>query len=230
MKLALIVSVLTTSSLLSFSQQSEPIRSGDIIQNGITLYDSGQYKKALELYNLIDRNDTNYIRSLYERSITCQADSQYSLALKFCKEGLAFRKDNEYMAELYNTYGNLLDITDEPDKSFIAFDEAIKKFPSYPLLYFNKGVAFQARQRYAEAEEQFKKSLLINPFQYSAHYYLGLSALAQGKIIPAFLSFVAYLSLNPEGKYSTKCIDLIDAISKSKDEISGIQIKSDRRI
>jgi antitoxin component YwqK of YwqJK toxin-antitoxin module/Tfp pilus assembly protein PilF len=226
MKFVLIVSVLTLNSYFSFSQQNGPLHSGDIIDKGIQLYDSGQFKKALELYNLIDRNDTNYLKSLYERSITCQADSQYVLAKAYCEEGLAYKEDNEYMAELYNTYGNILNITGEVDKSVQVFDEAIKKYPSFSLLYFNKGLALHSMQHYAEAEELFKQALLINPYQYSAHYYLGVTALAQGKIIPAFLSLLAYLSLYPEGKYSTKCIDLIDAISKTKDEILEYKSKA----
>jgi uncharacterized protein len=226
MRFFLIVSLLTALSFPSISQQHSPVNSGEILEKGIQLYDSGEYKKALQLYSLIDRNDTNYIKILYQKSITCQADSQYSLAIQFCEEGLSYKQDNEYLVELYNTYGNILNITGQSDKSINIFDEAIRKYPSYSLLYFNKGLALHSKQHYAEAEDQFKQALLINPYQYSAHYYLGLSALAEGKIIPAFLSLLAYLSLYPEGKYSKKCVDLIDAISKSKDEILEYKSKA----
>src|ERR1700679_1471528 len=51
---------------------------------------------------------------------------------------------------------------------------------------------------------------------YSAHYQLGLTALKQGKIVQAFLSFVAYLLMYPEGKYESRSISVLSEISKVK--------------
>ena len=43
----------------AISQNDGPINSGELINQADQLYDSGQYKKAIALYDQIDRNDTN---------------------------------------------------------------------------------------------------------------------------------------------------------------------------
>jgi len=86
-------------------------------------------------------------------------------------------------------------------------------------LYFNKGVVQLSSKRYTDAEALFQKALMINPYMYSAHYQLGLAALRQGKIIPAYLCFIGYLLVNPSGRYSANAINLLSQMSKGTDEI-----------
>jgi len=203
----------------SSAQKIELINSGELIKHGAALYDSGQYKSAFIELNKVNRSDTNYVWSLYEKALTCEADSQYSQAIKYCQEGLALKEQREYEAELYNTYGNTLNEMGQRDKAIQVFDAAIARYPGYSLFYYNKGVVFLDLNKPDEAERWFQKTLLINPYMYSAHFQLGVAALRQGKIIPSFLSLIGYLLVNPEGKYWQKSINLLDHISKSSDEI-----------
>ncbi|HZY36054.1 MAG TPA: tetratricopeptide repeat protein [Mucilaginibacter sp.] len=222
LKLLLVLLVLYPK--LSSAQKFELVNSGDIIKQCAVLYDSGKYKQALDL-NKINRSDTNYVWSLYEKAISCEADSQYTQAVKYCEEGLALKEQREWEPELYNTYGNSLMDLKQRDKARTVFDQAIAKYPSYALFYFNKGVTFMGESRWAEAETWFQKSLMISPYMYSAHYQLGLAALNQGKIIPAYLSFVAYLLMTPDGKYWSKSIHYINEISRATDEILDFKNK-----
>jgi antitoxin component YwqK of YwqJK toxin-antitoxin module/Tfp pilus assembly protein PilF len=203
----------------SFAQKIELVNSGDVIKQSITLYDSARYKDALKLLTKVNRSDTNYVWSVYEKAVNCSADSQYTQSIKYCQEALALTTQREYEPELYNTYGNALDDLGQPEKALKVFDAAIAKYPAYSLLYFNKGIAYIALKRYADAEAMFQKTLLINPYMYSAHFQLGIVALQEGKIMPAFLSIVGYLLVNPEGKYWSRSIGLLDKISKGTDEI-----------
>ncbi|HEY4966421.1 MAG TPA: hypothetical protein VII28_08480, partial [Puia sp.] len=129
--------------------------------------------------------------------------------------------------KIYNAYGNIFSDMGQKDKSISIFNEAIGKFPAYTSLYFNKGLNLFTQERFAEAESVFKQTLLINPYQYSAHFYLGLCAIQQGKMIPGFLSIIGYLLINPDGKYSARCINILDAISRGKDEM--MEYKSKRK-
>ncbi|WP_413669583.1 hypothetical protein ACEN9X_06285 [Mucilaginibacter sp. Mucisp86] len=212
-------------SKTSFAQKVELINSGELIDKAATLYDSSQYKPALKLLSKVNRSDTNYVRAIYEKAINCEADSQFTQAIKYCKEGLSLKEQREFEPDLYNTYGNTLNDMQQPENAIKVFDTAIAKYPAYSLLYFNKGVALIALKRYADAEAQFQKTLLINPYMYSAHYQLGLMALQQGKIIQAFLSFTGYLMVNPEGKYWSKSINMLDKITKSTDDILELKNK-----
>ena len=217
--LIFILLIPVTFPKITSAQKIELINSAEVIKKCAMLYDSGQYKSALTELKKVNRSDTNYVWSLYEKSIDCEADSQYNQAIKYCQEGLSLNEQREYEPELYNTYGNTLDDMGQPEKAIKVFDLAISKYPAYSLLYFNKGIALLALKRSNDAEIMFKKTLMINPYMYSAHYQLGIAALQQGKIIPSFLSLIGYLLVNPSGKYWSKSIKLLDQISKSTDEI-----------
>lgn len=212
-------------SKTSVAQKIELINSGELIDKAVTLYDSSQHKTALKLLEKVSRSDTNYVRAVYEKSINCEADSQYTQAIKYCLEGLALKEQRDYEPDLYNTYGNTLNDMGQNENALKVFDFAIGKYPAYSLLYFNKGITLIALKRYADAEAEFKKTLLINPYMYSAHYQLGVTALQQGKIIPAFLSFTGYLLINPKGKYWSKSIGFLDKITKSTDDILEVKNK-----
>jgi len=215
----LVLLAFITVPKFSSSQSIQLINSGEVIKNGLALYDSAKYKSALLEFDKVNRSDTNYVYSLYTKALTCEADSQYQKALNYCREGLALKEQREHEPEIYNTYGNVLNEMGQSDKAIAVFDSAIVKYPSFSLFYFNKGVALLSLKRLADAELMFKKTLLINPYMYSAHYELGLTALEEGKIIPASLSFIGYLLVNPAGKYWSKSVNFLAQISKSTDEI-----------
>lgn len=196
-----------------------------MLKKGIELSDSGHHKQAMALFNKVSRSDTNYVWALYEKALTCEADSQYNEALKYCQEGLGLKEQRDYEPDIYNTYGNILNEMGQSDQAIKVFDTAIAKYPSLSLLYFNKGVAYLTAEKPADAETWFQKSLIINPYMYSAHYQLAIAALRQGKIIPSFLSAVAYLLMLPDGRYSSKSIALLAAITKSTDEILDFKNK-----
>ncbi len=217
--LILLIFVLITLPKISSAQKIELINSGELLKTGAMVHDSGQYKKALSIYNKISRNDTNYVRSLYERAMTCEADSQYKQAIKYCEEALSLHEQRDYLPDLYTVYGNTLHDDGQPEKALAIFDAGIAKYPSYSLLYFNKGVVQLTQKRYAEAEALFQKAIMVNPYMYSAHYQLGLAALKQGKIIPAYICFTGYLLMNPSGKYWSKSINFLNQMSKVTDEV-----------
>jgi antitoxin component YwqK of YwqJK toxin-antitoxin module len=207
-----------------FAQKIELINSGELISKGIALTDSGKRKQALAVYDKISRNDTNYVRALYEKALTCEADSQYKQAVQYCQEALLLKDQREYEPDIYNTYGNVLNDQGQTEQALKIFDFAISKYPSYSLLYFNKAVVLLPTKPH-EAELLFQKTLLINPYMYSAHYQLGNVALRQGKLVPCFISLLGYLLVNPEGKYWQKAITTLAAISKSTDEVLDFKAK-----
>jgi uncharacterized protein len=209
-----------------FSQTAPPVNSGEVIAAGNQSIDSGYYKKALSFYEQVNRSDTNYVKSLYGRVLCYQADSQYSKAIPLCEEALKLKEQREFEPVIYSTYGNILNNDGKKEEAIRVFDEAIRKYPSYSLLYLNKGIALYEMARYSESENFFKQTLLINPYQYSANFWLGLCAINEGKILPSFLSFVGYLLVSPEGKYSKRCVSILASMANTKDEILEFKKKN----
>ncbi|HVU84348.1 MAG TPA: tetratricopeptide repeat protein, partial [Puia sp.] len=168
--------------IITNAQQTALIDSRELISQGARLHDSGEYKKAIEIYNRVDRNDTNYVWSLYEKAMSCEADSQFEQGLAYCREALELRDQREQEPNLYVVYGDLLSDLKRYQEALDMYDEGLKKYPSSSLLFFNKGVVLIDQERYAEAEQIFKQTLLINPYMYSSHFFLAIAALKQGKI------------------------------------------------
>jgi len=220
--------ILSVLPLIVSAQKIQLVNSGEVIKKALVLYDSAKYKTALTQLEVVSRSDTNYVYSLYAKAITCEADSQYHQAIKYCQEGLALKEQRDYEPDLYNTYGNVLNAMGKHDEAIKVFDAAIAKYPAYSYLYYNKGVAYLESYRPADAELLFQKTLLINPYMYSAHFQLSIAALRQGKIVPGFLGLIGYLLVNPEGKYWSNSIKILSAISHGTDEI--MEYKNKRTI
>ncbi len=227
LKYLLLVAILGIAQI-SFAQKAQLINSGALIKESIALCDSGKLNESLTLLNKVSRSDTNYVWALYEKAIVCEADSQYNKAVGYCQEALRLKEDREYEPQIYNTYANTLVDMGKHDEAIQLFNTAINKYPAYSLLYFNKGIAYLTVKNYAEAEACFQKTLLINPYMYSAHYQLGLAAVWQGKMVPGFVSFMSYLLFSPKGKYAGKAINMLQQLSISTDEV--LAYKNNRKI
>ncbi|MBC7948949.1 MAG: tetratricopeptide repeat protein [Chitinophagaceae bacterium] len=209
----LITIILCLSAILSNAQENNPlINSGEVITEGVRLHDERKYKESIATFRKISRGDTNYYRAVYEMAYSQMLDSQFVEARKTCELGLAVQNDK--WPDFYTLYGNLIDDMGDPARALRIYDSAIKLYPATAELYLNKGTTLMKLTRYAEAEEVFKECLLINPFQASSHYKLGVSALQQGKIIPAFLSHINYLLLQPAGRFHTNTINSLSAMTK----------------
>jgi antitoxin component YwqK of YwqJK toxin-antitoxin module len=200
------------------------IPSGSILDSGTVLYDSGSYRQAIDLFMKVDRNDTNYVKALYNIGLCYYADSQFAKSLYYNRQALAVCRtaDPEEEPDLLNQTGNSVDAGGETLNAIPIFDSALRKYPAYSLLAMNKGTMYLKLKRYAEAEAVFKQTLLIDPFSYSSHYKLGLCALNQGKLVPAMLCFVGYLLLTPEGRYHNSCITLLKSIANNTDFIQDL--------
>jgi antitoxin component YwqK of YwqJK toxin-antitoxin module/Tfp pilus assembly protein PilF len=222
--LPFILCLLASEALIhpAAAQEKNPlINSGQLIARGSDLYDSGEYKESIQLYSRIDRNDTNYVRALYELALSCYADSQFSKSAHYCE--LAFAAENafsmNYDPEIYDEYGNAVDAGGNPQRALSIFDSAIRKYPDYAYLYLNKGTVLLKLNRDKEAEQLFQQTLLMDPYAYTCHFKLGIVALRQGKLIPGMLCLIGYLLMNPEGKYHSSCINVLSSIAKNEDEI-----------
>ncbi|MBB2144661.1 tetratricopeptide repeat protein [Pedobacter sp. LMG 31464] len=214
-------------SKFSLAQKSEIINSGDIITKSLALADSGQFKPALALLNKVSRSDTNYVSVLLKKALVCRADSQYNEGVKYCQQALLVKTNHEFGPDIYNAYGSLLLDMGKYDEAIKIFDTGLGKYPEFSMLYFNKGVVYLRLEKPEVAEQWFQKTLLINPYTYSAHYHLALSAVLQGKIVPAYISYMSYLLFSPKGKFAQSSINMLQQISVNTDEI--LNFKNNRK-
>ena len=200
------------------AQQNNPlINSGQLIEQGNKLYEEKKYKESIELYKKISRNDTNYSDALYELSYSYYADSQMTAAHNYAQDGMRLFPDEYTKFALLD--GNILDDMKRTDDALALYDEAIKRNPHSPVLFFNKGLTLVKQDKYAAAKASLEQSLLINPYYSSAHYLLGGIFYDEGNLVAAMLAFKMYLLVAPSGKYSNLAIQKLSSISKVTDEV-----------
>ncbi len=192
-----------------------PINSAEIIQKGVELHDKGEFKEAIRVYRQVHRSDTNYVWALYELGLSYSADSQQNNALKVYEEALGLSQEREREPELYTNYASLIDDMGNRDRALRIFDSTIAKYPAYSPAFLNKATTLYRMEKYAEAEATLKKVLVMDPYSYSSHYMLALCQLRQGRIIPAYLGFTAYLMVSPEGRYFRNSINFLSAIANN---------------
>lgn len=170
------------------------INSGEIIERGKALYDSGKYEDAIREYKKITQADTNYVYMLTELAMTYSGNKQYDEAIKICDEALAEPSEHRY--HLLMTKAIALDRKGELAKSIGVFKKAINEFPFFYLFYYNLGITYLNAKEYQLAEKYFQETLQLNPYHSGSHFYLGKLAAMQGKRVRAMLALGLYMAIN----------------------------------
>jgi antitoxin component YwqK of YwqJK toxin-antitoxin module/Tfp pilus assembly protein PilF len=218
--LTLLITVLCFASQYTTAQENNPlINSAEAIQAGIKLYDEGKYKEALKEYQKVKIGDTNYVWTLYEMALTCSSDSQFTKGVQICEEALSLTTERERCPELLMQYGSLLDYDNRQERALKIYDSALAIYPAYTGLYISKGTTLIRMKKWKEAEQVFKQALLINPYSASAHFKLGICALNQGNVVPAYLSLLANIIMEPQGRFSNNVITLLSNMANGKDDV-----------
>jgi len=190
------------------------LNSIEVLNKGLALYDSGAYEKAAALFEQISRNDTNYVLALFEDALSRESNSEDSLAIVLCNKGLEI--PSEYEPDFYKLKGAALTDWKKYDQAIDLLHGAIGKFPNVYALHFTLGLAFYKAQRYDSAIAALERSISLNAFHASSHYYLGKCCLEQGRIIPALLSLQFSLVLEPRTTRSFTAVQLIERVTENK--------------
>lgn len=209
----LLFCILSITIHSAHSQTSILINSGKIINEAVALHDKGEYKKAIALYKTIPRSDTNYVKALYELSLSCLQDSSFAEGLAACEEGLK-QGELEHELDLMISKGSLIDELKGPEKAIQFYDSALVKYPYSQSLLFNKSITLTRLKRFSEAENILKALVLQNPYFSSAHFRLASNSIQQGRVVPAMLSLITYMIINPSGMHYKNAITILNNISR----------------
>ena len=140
MKTLLLICTLSLSAY-AYGQTNTPINSGEVLKEAVAFHDKGEYKKAISLFKTIPRNDTNYVKALYELSLSCYYDSSFQEGLRACDEALKLTP-LDLELDLLISKGNLLDEYLGAEKAIRFYDSALNIYPQAQALLFNKAITF----------------------------------------------------------------------------------------
>lgn len=221
--------VLALSSAFARAQdqsENDPplINSGVEIVRGIILHDDEEYKEALEAYDLITRNDTNYSLALAEKAQTLIALEKYKQAIRVCEEGLTL--DQRYNSMFYLTMGTAYDEMGRPEQAVKSYREGLVKYPYNQLLYFNLGLTLYNQDKLEESKGVLMQAIQCNQYYASPHFLLGKICAEQGDIIPAMLTLQGFLMREPLTERSQEAVTILSEIAKveheAKEEVESV--------
>ena len=196
----------------------EPLNSGKVLEQCVKFYQDGDYKKVIDACKTVSRNDTNYQRVLHELSYASYLDSQFENSVNYAKLGMSAFP--EKAADWYNLLGNSYDGLGKTKEAINSYDSMLTRNPYNYQGWFNKGLVYYHKDNFTDARQCFEKALMINPYHPSSHYFLGVCAVKDGKVVPAMLSFSTCLLMGTEGKYAGNSIKYLSSIANATDDIT----------
>lgn len=188
--------------------------SAEIIKEAYTIQkEEEKYLEAIDLYNKINVNDTNYVAAQFEASNCLIALENYEDARNVLRKLITDDIKTEYRQDIYNSIG--LSYAKEGDSinAVKSYSEGLALFPMDFRMHYNRGLAYETLGKYQEAFEDYKKSIQRNIYFAPAHYRIGLLAAHEEHYAEATMSILTYLYLDPTSKNAGSIIVFLESIA-----------------
>lgn len=205
LRISFLLLLLQVSFIYSQTPDSEVYDSNKFIDDGIKSYEEKQYLDAINSFDKIYKTDPNYAVAQYEKLLCLGAlekkEEKIQLYEKLKKEKLLDTDVNLLMS-----YAVFLSDEKEFEKSEEYFKKLITLVPDSYLANFNFGLLYLRKEERQKSVDYLKKSIELNPNVSSGHYFLGLIAFEDGKVVEGALCMIAYLANSPMGRYASDAV------------------------
>ncbi len=206
---------ITFAFLLTLNLNAQTNSAYDLIEEGIELFDRGDFEGALEKYDEALEIEENNLGAMSEKANTLVALGRYKEAVKLCKFLIKESPDKRFDLRLdYTTYGTALDLMGKGKKAVKIYNKGIKKFPGYYLLHYNKAIALSGLNKYEDAIEAFQASVKVNPIHASSHNGIARVSYSVDKI-PSILALGCFLVIEPTGQRAEQNLELLEMLLSS---------------
>lgn len=223
-------SLLFLLSLPVFSaaqQQPELQDSRVLLEKGIKLHDQGEYKEAIGYYRQVPAGDTNYALALYEESLSCLADSNFTDARTAALKGLEYPL-SEGRRTFLLTLGHAYDYLGRSDSARYCYDSLIRINPYDHQPVYETGVTWFQAKDYGKAIAWLQRSLMLNPYHFRSHYMLGNCYLKQGRLTEAWMALSAALFFSNDASVGKATIlGLADIANQTNEVVNAYKARSE---
>ncbi|MET4108103.1 tetratricopeptide repeat protein [Hymenobacter sp. UYP22] len=199
---------------LSFSVHSagaQTTGSQELVQQGVALFDQGKYDEAVLRYKEALKQNGSNSTARYELAMTYNALDRNEEAVELCRQIL--KEDPKPGASFYSTYGNALDGLKKPKEAAKVYQEGLKRYPNDGALHFNLGVTqATALGQPAEAIGSMQQSVRYRPGHANSLNALSLLLQQEGNRVPALLTRLRLLQVEPTGARAEAALARFDAL------------------
>ncbi len=211
--LPIIACFLLFTSNVSAQKNIEDKSAAEVFLEGMFLNYDKKYEEAINVYEKVSINDTNYSAAQIEiaNCYYVQEDfkSTQDVLVELLSMDLPYSKNNR----AYNLLGLAYEKDRKFDKAIEVFDKALKLFPYNSSLYSNRGYTYENAEKYTEAVKNYKRAIQLNPNSAGNHYHLGMLAANDGLYAEAILSLTTFILLENNTERAQKALHTMEQIS-----------------
>ena len=206
----------------------------DIIEQGIRLYDEGNYAAALKQYQQALGLDSKNPEATYEMALTYFAMKDMPNAIRYCDAVSKLKNaEPELKAQALVNKGSALDISGNPEQAVKEFRKAIKLAPAHYLAYYNLGLTQYNQKIYKEAEQALVKAVQLRPSHPSSHLLLGYTKQAEKQRVQSLLALYNFLLLEPGSERAAYAFEQLqqmqkEGVSKGEGNTINIMVSADK--
>jgi tetratricopeptide (TPR) repeat protein len=181
-----------------------------LVTEGIAIRDTGSYQDAMIRFDAALLLDKDNLAALSEKAYTLRAQKKYDDAVALCKKTIALYPGNKELKSIYVTYGSSLDFQEKYADAAPVYEEGLRLFPDYYLLYFNKAINLSSTDKLDDALTCLQKSMLLNPNHAGTQTLMARVLAARHQRIPSVMAFCRFLILEPRSKRSESNLNALN--------------------
>ncbi|MDA3882024.1 MAG: tetratricopeptide repeat protein [Bacteroidales bacterium] len=212
-----------------FSQKNaQPENYRDSVITAIYKIDEQEHEIAERLLSSVPTHDTIYNLAQYEQGLNFLNGGKFEEAIAVYSN--MTKTASEYNHRAYSGWAIALDSLEKDEESLAVFDKGIAEYTHHYLLYFNKATTLQGMERYQEAVEYYKKTILYAPGHVTSHIRLGVLAAEEGEYTRAMLSLFYATMMSSTAEQKHALLEYMESISDLNIEIDkkGIDFGDDK--
>ena len=201
--------ILFSTSL--FAQRSEQ----SLIDEGVVLHDSGEYKQAIEKYQQVLSFNPHSLQAIYEMALSYLELKDYEKAMEYSTR--VIDADDENLSVLaYCVKSGALAEMNQLDKAIDLLKEALNKHGDNYLLHFNLALNYYKKNDIGNALLHVKRSIDLNKSNSDA-FLLNAYALNDAELwVQSILSFQMFLLIEPDSQRSKNAFEEMLQIMRIK--------------
>jgi tetratricopeptide (TPR) repeat protein len=208
MKIKILFLLLFLAATQLSKAQSEEVQK--LVQEGIALYDAGDYKGAISKYKKALKKEPENPTVNYEIALTYSAIKDYDKAIEFVDKLIEMKPSYKYIDEAYGLKGSAQDNSGKPKEAIISYRKAIEINPKSYLHHYNLALTLKNEKEYKECETELQKAVKIKPTHPSSHLMLSNLKRDQGYRIQSMLAAYKFLLLEPNTKRSIDILKILE--------------------
>ncbi len=188
------------------------------LANAAQMQNNKQYNNAIKQFQSILIKNSNSAIALYGLASSYYALGDFEKSLHYSIRASEYK--TPFLVNTYLLLGLSHEKNNSLDSAISTYQFAIKTFKSDVGLHYQLAKAYLLKDNIEEAAEFLKKTIILNHYHRESHLRLGLAYYENDYKIPALLSFLTFLLIEPESKRTKVVIEFINDIFKSGVELN----------